>query len=107
MTYEAAQSTCPGAMWINDAASAAGSARSTPGARVTPRERGPQKDKRHDRLEYRVIFAAAFLVFFITSAVERALPVRWASRTSEMPKKSLIQQAREAAGISATYAFMG
>lgn len=65
------------------------------------------RDNRSDRLAYRLIFVAAFLVFFVTAVFERVLPGHWLSRAGEAPRKSVFEQSREAAKISAAYAFMG
>jgi hypothetical protein len=66
------------------------------------------KPKKHEAIEFRLIFTIAFAVFLLTSVLERALPHKWAQRAGEgeMPK-SVFEQAREAAHISAAYAFMG
>ncbi len=64
--------------------------------------------KKHDALEFRLIFGAAFAFFLLTSVIERALPHKWAARAGEgETRKSVVEQAREAAHISAGYAFMG
>lgn len=73
---------------------------------AAPRTGG--KPKRHDTIEFRLIFSAAFAFFLLTSVIERALPHKWATRAAEgEAPKSVIEQAREAAHISAGYAFMG
>lgn len=66
------------------------------------------KPKKHDAIEFRLIFTIAFAVFLLTSVLERALPHKWSQRAGngEAPK-SVVEQAREAAHISAAYAFMG
>jgi hypothetical protein len=44
----------------------------------------------------------------LTSVIERAMPHKWAQRAGEGEiRKSVFEQAREAAHISAAYAFMG
>lgn len=64
--------------------------------------------KKHDAMEFRLIFGAAFAFFLLTSVIERALPHKWAARAGEgEARKSVVEQAREAAHISAGYAFMG
>lgn len=64
--------------------------------------------KRNSTIEFRLIFSAAFALFLFTSVLERALPHNWSGRNEagEM-RKSIIEQAREAAHISVGYAFMG
>ena len=70
--------------------------------------RAGAKPNRHETIEFRLIFAATFAIFLLTSVLERALPHKWAGRAGgEETRKSVIEQAREAAHISAGYAFMG
>lgn len=74
----------------------------------TATARSGGKPKRHDAFEFRLIFTMAFAFFLLTSVIERALPHKWAARAGDGEiRKSVIEQAREAAHISATYAFMG
>jgi hypothetical protein len=75
-------------------------------ANHTSAARAGGKQKRHDSVEFRLIFSAAFAFFLFTSVIERALPHKWAAGDGEV-RKSVIEQAREAAHISAGYAFMG
>ena len=81
------------------------------GARIDNAQSCPASPRvrpmRSDRIEYRLIFVAAFRVFFVTAVFERALPGHWMSRTGDAPRKSVFEQSREAAKISAAYAFMG
>lgn len=109
MTYEAMRSACPGEAWISTPGSVHGEAPMKSASRGVTAARGQAagKSKRHDRIEYRLIFATAFVFFLFTSAIERALPGNWLARANDQSRKSLVQQAREAAGISAAYAFMG
>jgi hypothetical protein len=66
------------------------------------------KPKKSEAIEFRLIFTIAFAVFLFTSVIERALPHKWAQRAGEGEiRKSVFEQAREAAHISAAYAFMG
>jgi hypothetical protein len=66
------------------------------------------KPKKSEAIEFRLIFSIAFAVFLFTSVIERALPHKWAQRAGEGEiRKSVFEQAREAAHISAAYAFMG
>lgn len=67
-----------------------------------------RRDRYKGTLEFRLIFAAAFVVFLLTSALERALPMRWSAGSElQAPRKSIIGQAKESASIAAGYAFMG
>lgn len=66
------------------------------------------KHHKTDAIEYRLIFMAAFAVFLFTCAFERALHPLGLSRGEDPSmRKSIIAQAKEAANISAAYAFMG
>jgi hypothetical protein len=70
--------------------------------------RAAGKPKRHDAIEFRMIFSLAFAFFLLTSVIERALPHKWMGRVADGEvRKSVFEQAREAAHISAGYAFMG
>lgn len=63
---------------------------------------------RHNSIEFRVIFSVAFGLFLLTSVLERALPHKWSNRTDAGEiRKSVVEQAKEAAHISVGYAFMG
>lgn len=99
MTYEAVKMNCAGALAGTELGTAA-RGRSRP---------LPVADRRHrqqDLLAYRLIFAAAFLVFLVTLSLERVMPWRWL-RVGAASSKSVVAQAREAASIGAGYAFMG
>lgn len=73
-------------------------ARSTPAATST-------KSK---PLEYRLIFAVAFLVFFGAALIETLLPQNLVARLSGQGQcKSVIQKAKDSANTCAAYAFMG
>lgn len=70
--------------------------------------RTPAKPKKHDAIEFRLIYTIAFAVFLLTSIIERAMPHKWTQRAGQGEvSKSVVEQAREAAHISAAYAFMG
>jgi hypothetical protein len=71
-------------------------------------QRVASKPKKHDAIEFRLIFTIAFAVFLLTSVIERAMPHKWTQRAGDGEiRKSVFEQAREAAHISAAYAFMG
>ncbi len=77
-------------------------------ANHTAASRASAKPKKHDAVEFRLIYTIAFAVFLLTSVIERALPHKWAQRAGDNEiRKSVFEQAREAAHISAAYAFMG
>ncbi len=69
------------------------------------RPRSLSKFKRTESLEFRLIFVAAFAVFLVTATVERLLPLSWFKRGAA--RKSIVEQAKEAANTCAAYAFMG
>ena len=70
--------------------------------------RTPAKPKKQDAIEFRLIYTIAFAVFLLTSIIERAMPHKWAQGGGDGEvSKSVFEQAREAAHISAAYAFMG
>jgi hypothetical protein len=74
----------------------------------TPASRHAKRNRRAGSIEFRLIFSAAFAFFLLTSLVERALPHKWPVRADGADiRKSVIEQAREAAEISTAYAFMG
>ena len=59
-------------------------------------------------IEYRLIFAVAFLVFLAAGIVEALLPHNLIARfTGHGTGKSIIQRARDSARTCAAYAFMG
>ncbi|MEQ1669723.1 MAG: hypothetical protein ABL893_02585 [Hyphomicrobium sp.] len=59
-------------------------------------------------LEYRLIFAVAFLVFFGAALIETLLPHNLVARlTGHGQCKSVIQKAKDSANTCAAYAFMG
>lgn len=67
-----------------------------------------EKSRHKDKVEYRLIFAAAFLVFLLASAIERLSPSRWSERAdAAQARKSVVAQAKESASIAVGYAFMG
>ncbi len=67
--------------------------------------RSPSKFKRTESLEFRLIFAAAFAIFLVAALAERLLPHRWLHQSAA--RKSVLEQAKEAANTCAAYAFMG
>ncbi len=76
----------------------------------TPRLNTPPKKASDgtEAVKHRMIFIAAFGVFLFATVFERALRPLGLSRPSvESASKSVFEQARESAHISAAYAFMG
>jgi hypothetical protein len=71
-------------------------------------KREATRHRKTDNIEYRTIFAGAFMVFFVAAVFERALPSKWVNvHGNPAVRKPLVEQAKEAASISAGYAFMG
>jgi len=63
---------------------------------------------RQDEWEYRVLMAVGFAVFLLAAVMVRLLPRRW--RPAGAPgaqRGSVIAAAREAAGATIPFAFMG
>lgn len=70
--------------------------------------RSSSKFKRTESIEFRLIFAAAFVVFLFAAVGERLLPGRWLnSANASEPRPTIISQAKAAANTCAAYAFMG
>jgi hypothetical protein len=80
-------------------------------ARMTVKveQRGKARSRTHqDRIEYRLIFGAAFLVFLVAAAVSRLLPARGRSGQAVNGRRaSVFESARMAAGSTIPFAFMG
>jgi hypothetical protein len=85
------------------------SRRHEPAAATGKSVRSPRaRDQHRGTVEFRLIFAAAFVVFLLTSALERAFPTRWTSQNADTgARKSVIERAKESASIVAGYAFQG
>jgi hypothetical protein len=61
-----------------------------------------------EAIQYRVIYAVCFAVFFFAAIIERAMLWKWLGARSKAERRpSILEQAREAAGTCTTYAFMG
>lgn len=57
-------------------------------------------------LQFRLLYAICFCLFLIAAAIQRVLPWRWLGRAGATAHHSVFTQARNAAGICATYVFM-
>jgi hypothetical protein len=72
------------------------------------RRKTHSKFKRTESIEFRLIFAAAFVVFLAAAIVERLVPRRFFARVRPAgERKSIFEQAKGAANTCAAYAFMG
>jgi hypothetical protein len=70
--------------------------------------RSLSKFKRAESLEFRLIYIAAFVVFLIAATVERIVPLRrLLSGATAGARKSILEQAKDAANTCAAYSFMG
>ncbi|MEQ1651845.1 MAG: hypothetical protein ABL897_05095 [Hyphomicrobium sp.] len=73
--------------------------------RRSPSGATPTKSK---PIEYRLIFAVAFLVFLVAAIIESLLPHNLVARFARnAPRKSVFQKAKDSASTCAAYAFMG
>lgn len=63
--------------------------------------------RRERSIEFKLIFAAAFVVFLFTAVLSRLSPARLLAHQDSVAAKPILVEAREAASISAVYAFMG
>jgi hypothetical protein len=63
------------------------------------------KSTRRSSLEFRFIFCICFSVFLGAAIVERLMPWNWMRHSSR--RRSVFEQAKEAAGTCTAYAFMG
>jgi hypothetical protein len=73
---------------------------------IDERRRASSKFKRTASFEFRLIYVAAFAMFLVAGIVERLLPVAWLRRDVRA-RRSIIEQAKQAANTCAAYAFMG
>ena len=60
-----------------------------------------------NRIEFRLLFALAFMVFLAAGLVARLTPGWWLSDDRSASRTSLIEEARTAAGSTIPFAFMG
>ena len=56
-------------------------------------------------IQFRLIYAICFGLFLLAAVIKRLLPWTWFVR-AESKRQSVFEQARNAAGICAAYAFM-
>jgi hypothetical protein len=61
----------------------------------------------HRSIEYRVLYALGFAVFFLIAVVRRVLPIDRLFRGVPRRKVSIVHEAREATGATIPYVFMG
>ena len=57
--------------------------------------------------QYRRLYISCFLVFLVITLIDRALPAQWQYRQADMiERKSIVEEARERAGMFVPYLFM-
>jgi hypothetical protein len=59
-----------------------------------------------EAIQFRLIYTMCFGLFLAAAVTRRLLTWTWFARPQGSPRRSVIEQARNAAGICATYAFM-
>jgi hypothetical protein len=58
-------------------------------------------------MHFRLLYGICFSIFLIAAVIQRSLPWTWfARRDDAVLRPSVVEQARNAASICATYAFM-
>jgi hypothetical protein len=63
---------------------------------------------RHDQIEYRLLHAVLLGIFVTSIAVSRMMPWRWfARRVDELPRRSVLCEARATTNKIVPMAFMG
>ena len=65
-----------------------------------------RRTRRKDVSEYRLLFAAAVAIFLVAAVVSRLLPWNWRVAGGAQPKKSVVDEAWDAANTALPYAFM-
>jgi hypothetical protein len=62
--------------------------------------------KRKDSTQYRLMFAVCVTVFLVAAVISRLLPWNWRFVGDEVKRKSVVEEAMEAANTVLPYAFM-
>ncbi len=65
--------------------------------------------KRHgepDLIQFRLLYVICFTLFLIEALIHRLLPWTWFTEQGTARRYSVFEQARNAAGVCATYVFM-
>ena len=57
-----------------------------------------------EAVQFRILYAICFSLFLFGGVLQKLMPWRWFGTRKE--NRSVIEQARDAAGLCATYAFM-
>jgi hypothetical protein len=75
-------------------------------SRAAPRRTSRDQARRNQRVEFGIIYAVSFPVFLAAVIFKRLFDfVTWRKR--DEPAASIFKEAREAAGSTVPYAFMG
>lgn len=70
-------------------------------------DRQPRRaTRRKDVSEYRLIFGVCFAIFLVAAVVSRLLPWSWRLSPDEPKRKSVVEEAYDAASTVLPYAFM-
>jgi hypothetical protein len=64
------------------------------------------RSERKRSIEYQLIFAVSFIIFFLAAVVERLLPWTWVT-SQPRHRTSIFSRAWDAAQTCTAYAFMG
>lgn len=59
-----------------------------------------------ETIQFRLLYAVCFGIFLVAAVIQKVLPWHWFGRGAQSMHQSIFAQARNAAGICATYAFM-
>lgn len=74
---------------------------------MTPLHADKRRDDRWERIEFRLIYAVVFLIFFCIAVVKRLAPWKWRSEPRSLSgHRSVVGEAKSAASASVPYAFM-
>ncbi len=57
-------------------------------------------------IQFRLFYAICFMIFLVAAVIQKCLPWTWFGHREGGMRQSIFTQARNAAGICATYAFM-
>lgn len=64
------------------------------------------KTRNQKARQYRRLYVACFIVFFVIATIERILPKAWRYQSAVAKGSSIMEQAKEQAGTFVPYLFM-
>jgi hypothetical protein len=73
---------------------------------VNARARALARRGQPDIIQFRLLYVICFSLFLIAGVLHRLLPWTWFAERAKDKRLSLLEQASNAAGICASYAFM-